>query len=113
MIVYDLLVVQLDLAQKFHEVATCTSIPLDELTVNEEYSIVRARRLYLGRDGGLVALMLRKIYDPSNTYRIYLPQYYADIVSDKDIVDINDGVVWLNLVYKERNNDGSFFFEIA
>jgi hypothetical protein len=103
----------MDLAQKFHEVATCTPIAFEDLTLNQVYSIVRARRVYLGHDGGIVSFLLRKIYDPSITYMIYLPQYYADIISDKDIEDINEEVVWLNLVYKERNNEGRFFFEIT
>jgi hypothetical protein len=35
------------------------------------------------------------------------------VVSDKDIQDIDEGAVWLNLIYKEKNNDGRYFWEIS
>jgi hypothetical protein len=111
MMVCDLIVFQMDLAQKFREAATCRVLPLEDLTLNKEYSIVRARRLYTGY-GGRVAFF-RNIHDPSTTFRIYLPHYNADLVSDKVIQDINEGAVWLNLIYKEKNNDGRYFLEIS
>jgi hypothetical protein len=102
MMVCDFIVFQMDLAQKFREAAKCRVIPLEDLTLNLEYSIVRARRLYTGY-GGSVAFLMKNIHDPTTTtFRVYLPYYYADLVFDKDIQDITEGAVWLSLIYKEK-----------
>jgi hypothetical protein len=51
--VYYLIVFQMYLAHKLHEAATCRVIALEHLTLNQEYSIVRARRLYTGYGGSV------------------------------------------------------------
>ena len=46
-------------------------------------------------------------------YKIFLPLQYADVVSDKDMNEINNDKIWLTLVYKGENKNRFPVLEIT
>jgi hypothetical protein len=73
------------LAKKYNEASDYQLLRIDQLILNQEYSVQRAMRLPTN-NCGIVIFYLRSISNPmSNLYKVYLPIQYADVVSDKGI----------------------------
>jgi hypothetical protein len=87
----------MDLVRKFDEEAPCDIIPIDNLQVDVPHPILRAERVYT-RYGPTILFTLQG--PESRRYRVYLPRRHAALVTDDDIIEINDRKAVLNLVFK-------------
>ena len=88
----------MELVKKFHEESTCDVIPIDKLQVEVKNLILRAERVYT-RYGPSIVLTLQG--PESRRYKVYLHRRYYWLVTDDDIIAINEKQVVLHLVYKE------------
>jgi len=77
----------MDLVRKFNEEATCDLIPIDKLQVDVKHQILRAERVYT-RYGPAVVFTLQG--PESRRYRVYLPRRYHTLITEEDIIAIND-----------------------
>ena len=99
----------MDLASKFKDAANCVLIRIEQMIQNENYTIVRVAKT----PSGHVIFYIRKVHDAVKLYKIFLPLQYADVVSDKDMNEINNDKIWLTLVYKGENKNRFPVLEIT
>ena len=86
----------MELAQRFEEVTSSTSVNISSLVINRLYPIVHAKRI----NTKYVPIVLLSIWDSDEKLvRIFLPKRYASVVSDDDIEKIHSKSVYLNLVF--------------
>jgi hypothetical protein len=72
----------------FKEASDCTLLRVHQLILNRAYSITMAVRL-----NGCVIFYLRDTRNyVSHLYKLYLPVQYADVISEKDIHQINNNI---------------------
>jgi hypothetical protein len=102
----------MELAKKFKEASDCQLLRIDQLIIDQEYSIQKAMRVPTN-NGGIVMIYLRCNRDLSNLYKVYMPIHYADVVSDKDIEEINTEKIWINLVYRGLKRDVSVILAVT
>lgn len=103
----------MDLASKFKEASACNVLRIDQMFLDQEYSITIVAKLITGYSGSVI-FFLRNIRQASEQlYKVYLPIQYADVLCDSDMEDINDDKVWLNLVYRGMSKDRSPILEIT
>ena len=69
---------------------------------NEDYTIVRVVK---PNPSGHVIFFIRKVHDAVKLYKNFLSLQYADVVSDKDMNEINNDKIWLTLVYKGQSKN--------
>jgi len=92
------------LSQRFSDV-TCDVVHVSSLKVEHSYPIVKAKNVKT-RYGETVLLSIR---DPQNLsvkdvtpalMKVFLPKLYAAVITDADILSINDQQVHWNLIYR-------------
>jgi hypothetical protein len=98
----------MELGKKFKDASLCQLLRVDQMILNREYTIMRAVRL-----SGCI-FFLRDIREyVSHLYKIYLTIQYADVVSEKDIDQINNNKVWVSLVYTGLGKDVTAILEVT
>jgi hypothetical protein len=103
----------MELTKKLREASICKLLRIDQLILNQEYSVGRVVELTSGY-GGSVIFILRNISDfSSKLYKGYLLIQYADVISDTDIEEINKEKIWLHLVYRGISRDSTSILEIT
>jgi hypothetical protein len=88
----------MELMPKFNQESTCDVINIDKLQVDEKHQILRAERVPT-RYAPSVVLTLR-CPSESRLCKVFLPRRYCSLITDDDIIAINDKQIVLHLVDK-------------
>jgi len=87
----------MDLAKRFEEATSCTSVTISSLEINKLYPIVRAKRITT-KYGPTILLSIRD--SEAKVVQIFLPKRFCAVISNEDMEKINSKAVSLNLVYR-------------
>jgi hypothetical protein len=89
----------MDLSDKFAEASTSIqAVSVGSLDPGKKYPIVYAKRMAC--KFGSTVLVTLQTSDPTPV-QTFLPKRYAEVMSDVDILDIQNKDVTLHLVYKD------------
>jgi hypothetical protein len=91
------LVLQMDLQRKFRAATASGMMPICSLIPNQEYDIVFAERV-ITRFGASVILTI-EFNAATGTIKVFLPKRYGNVMTDIDILDIQQERVHLRLKY--------------
>jgi hypothetical protein len=83
----------MDLKQKLSAVATGQIINISELTIGVKYPIVYAIHM-------MTSILLILNMNGDTNVKVYLPQRYATVCTERDIESINNGIERWKLVYR-------------
>jgi len=86
----------MDVAKRFEEATSSTSVNISSLEMNNLYPIVHAIRINT-TFGSTVLLSIRDF--EANIVQIFPPKRYSDVVSDDDMKKINSKAISLNLIF--------------
>jgi hypothetical protein len=80
---------------------------------NRPYSVMRAERLTSENDRS-VYLFIRDIHNyVDQLFKVLLPRKFTEAVTDFDIYQINNDLIWLTVTFKGLNRKGSAILEIT
>jgi len=74
--------IKMDLAKRFEEATSSTSVNISSLEINKLYPIVRAKNINT-KFGPKISLSIRD--SEAKIVQLFLPKRYSDVVSEDDI----------------------------